>query len=238
MYNYMTEQSLIVLKTMYGALRCAAWSHDGRLLAAGGEDDCIYVWRFDPCHPTSLSLVTRCVGHRSWISRIAFAMPAMPGSPPTPTAPAPAPPSILALKSDDCCCCQLCDSLSLDYRLTSVGQDGMLIVWRVHASTMTPTRSKSDPYSLSFNVTSSSNTRCARAEARSINWANITSSDSAIVASVISPTPCSDLLLLPGHLVLVQSWGGRVAFLTKRPASLIRIWKDVFRRGGGDGGGM
>jgi len=54
-------------RSYYGALLCAAWSHDGKYLATGGEDDLISIW----C-PSEASIVARLEGHSSWISSVAW----------------------------------------------------------------------------------------------------------------------------------------------------------------------
>ena len=56
-----------LLQSYYGGLLCCAWSPDGRLIAAGGEDDLVSLY----------SLEARCcvawgAGHHSWVAGVAF----------------------------------------------------------------------------------------------------------------------------------------------------------------------
>lgn len=54
-------------KSYYGGLQCCAWSADGCLIAAGGEDDLIAIWSL-----ADRDFVAHLQGHSSWISAIAF----------------------------------------------------------------------------------------------------------------------------------------------------------------------
>jgi len=54
-------------KGYYGGLMCCAWSADGVLVAAGGEDDLITVFNVE-----KQCIVTVCEGHSSWVTSIAF----------------------------------------------------------------------------------------------------------------------------------------------------------------------
>ena len=55
------------LHAYFGAVLTCAWSHDKRYLISGGQDDLIAVWDV-----TRRSLVSRGVGHSSWITSAAF----------------------------------------------------------------------------------------------------------------------------------------------------------------------
>lgn len=54
-------------KGYYGGLLCCAWSSDGVLVAAGGEDDLITVFNVE-----KQCIVAVCEGHSSWVTSIAF----------------------------------------------------------------------------------------------------------------------------------------------------------------------
>ena len=58
---------LVGFKSYFGGLLCCAWSPDGRLIAAGGEDDVVAVWNFE-----ARGVVAHLEGHSSWVSAIAF----------------------------------------------------------------------------------------------------------------------------------------------------------------------
>ena len=51
----------------YGGINCVCWSPDGRYIVTGGQDDTVSIWSFE-----ERVLVARCLGHRSWISGLAF----------------------------------------------------------------------------------------------------------------------------------------------------------------------
>lgn len=51
----------------YGGITCVCWSPDGRFLVTGGQDDLLSIWSFD-----ERRLVSRCIGHRSWVTSVAF----------------------------------------------------------------------------------------------------------------------------------------------------------------------
>eukprot|EP01129_Flabellula_baltica_P009760 TRINITY_DN4045_c0_g1_i2.p1 TRINITY_DN4045_c0_g1~~TRINITY_DN4045_c0_g1_i2.p1 ORF type:complete len:380 (-),score=53.62 TRINITY_DN4045_c0_g1_i2:158-1297(-) len=53
--------------SQFGSILCISWSHDSKLLLAGGQDDSIVVidtehWR----------IIARCIGHKSWVNGISF----------------------------------------------------------------------------------------------------------------------------------------------------------------------
>ena len=51
----------------YGGINCVCWSPDGKYIVTGGQDDMVSIWSFE-----ERVLVARCLGHRSWISALAF----------------------------------------------------------------------------------------------------------------------------------------------------------------------
>lgn len=62
----------------YGGLLCVAWSPDGRCVAAGGEDDLIFLWSAEDNR-----LVAHLEGHLSYITAVAFDSQSPVCSPPT-----------------------------------------------------------------------------------------------------------------------------------------------------------
>ncbi|EDO40241.1 predicted protein [Nematostella vectensis] len=56
-----------VMKSYFGGLTCVCWSPDGKYVVTGGEDDLITVWSFH-----ELRVIARGQGHQSWISVVAF----------------------------------------------------------------------------------------------------------------------------------------------------------------------
>ncbi|KAJ8908341.1 hypothetical protein NDN08_005051 [Rhodosorus marinus] len=65
--DFAKEHLLLCLKSYYGAILCVAWSHDGKYIATGGEDDLVTVW----C-PGEASIIARLEGHSSWVSSVAW----------------------------------------------------------------------------------------------------------------------------------------------------------------------
>ena len=55
------------LQSYYGGLLCVAWSHDGRYIATGGEDDLISIYGV-----LERSVVMWGQGHTSWVAAVAF----------------------------------------------------------------------------------------------------------------------------------------------------------------------
>lgn len=58
---------LASFRSYYGGFLCVSWSHDGKFLATGGEDDLVSIWSFH-----ERSLLARGQGHRSWVSCVRF----------------------------------------------------------------------------------------------------------------------------------------------------------------------
>jgi len=56
------------MKSYFGGLLCVCWSHDGRYVATGGEDDLITVFAFGD----GMRVACRGRGHSSWINAVAF----------------------------------------------------------------------------------------------------------------------------------------------------------------------
>ena len=54
-------------QSYYGSLLCCCWTHDGRYVAAGGEDDLVSVYGM-----AERALVSWGSGHLSWVSRVSF----------------------------------------------------------------------------------------------------------------------------------------------------------------------
>jgi WD40 repeat protein len=61
------EVMVVAFRSYFGALLCAAWSPDGKYVAAGGEDDLVSIW----C-PAEERIIARCEGHTSWVSAVAW----------------------------------------------------------------------------------------------------------------------------------------------------------------------
>lgn len=66
-FHYDSMDLLGTARSYFGGLLCVAWSGDGRLLAAGGEDDLVTIWSLE-----QRRVVARAQGHRSWVSSVAF----------------------------------------------------------------------------------------------------------------------------------------------------------------------
>lgn len=66
-FQYDSMELLGMARSYFGGLLCVAWSGDGRLLAAGGEDDLVTVWSLE-----QRRVVARAQGHHSWVSAVAF----------------------------------------------------------------------------------------------------------------------------------------------------------------------
>lgn len=64
----LTIQLKCSMKSYFGGLLCVSWSHDGRYLATGGEDDLITVFAFS----SGMRVACRGRGHSSWINAVAF----------------------------------------------------------------------------------------------------------------------------------------------------------------------
>lgn len=59
--------SIITYNNYFGGLWSVTFSENGRLIAAGGEDDCVSVWDLH-----TQKLICRGSGHNSWVSSIAI----------------------------------------------------------------------------------------------------------------------------------------------------------------------
>lgn len=66
-FDWETRTMKIGFRSYYGAVLAVDWSPDDRLIAMGGESDCIEVWNFK-----TLQFVARGFGHRSWVTSIKF----------------------------------------------------------------------------------------------------------------------------------------------------------------------
>lgn len=61
------------MKSYFGGLLCVCWSHDGRYVATGGEDDLITVFEFSPAvGGDRMRVACRGRGHSSWVNAVAF----------------------------------------------------------------------------------------------------------------------------------------------------------------------
>ncbi|KAF8637423.1 hypothetical protein AX17_002918 [Amanita inopinata Kibby_2008] len=63
----MTEQLVDCYASYFGALKCVAWSPDGRFILTGGQDDLLTIFS-----PWEQRVVARCQGHSSFVSSVAF----------------------------------------------------------------------------------------------------------------------------------------------------------------------
>lgn len=66
-FQYDSMELLGVARSYFGGLLCVAWSGDGRLVAAGGEDDLVTIYSLE-----QKRVVARAQGHHSWVSAVAF----------------------------------------------------------------------------------------------------------------------------------------------------------------------
>lgn len=66
-FQYDSMELLGTARSYFGGLLCVAWSGDGRLVAAGGEDDLVTVYSNE-----QKRVIARAQGHRSWVACISF----------------------------------------------------------------------------------------------------------------------------------------------------------------------
>lgn len=66
-FQYDSMELLGVARSYFGGLLCVSWSGDGRLIAAGGEDDLVTIYSLE-----QKRVVARAQGHHSWVSAVAF----------------------------------------------------------------------------------------------------------------------------------------------------------------------
>ncbi|KAG6820648.1 hypothetical protein H0H93_013847 [Arthromyces matolae] len=63
----LAEQLVDCYASYFGSLTCVAWSHDGRFILTGGQDDLVTIFS-----PWEQRVVARCQGHSSFVSALAF----------------------------------------------------------------------------------------------------------------------------------------------------------------------
>ncbi|KAG5638975.1 hypothetical protein H0H81_008195 [Sphagnurus paluster] len=63
----LAEQLIDCYASYFGSLTCIAWSHDGRFILTGGQDDLLTIFS-----PWEQRVVARCQGHSSFVSALAF----------------------------------------------------------------------------------------------------------------------------------------------------------------------
>lgn len=56
-----------VYSSYYGGMACVCWSPDGKYIVTGSQDDLVSIWSFE-----DRMLVARGLGHRSWVTSVAF----------------------------------------------------------------------------------------------------------------------------------------------------------------------
>lgn len=61
------EELIDLQPSYYGGFTCVSWSPDGLYLLTGGEDDTVSLWDI-----SERALIARCIGHKSWVSGLAF----------------------------------------------------------------------------------------------------------------------------------------------------------------------
>lgn len=66
-FDYQKKQLLCIFKSYYGGIKSIDWSHDSKIIIAGGEDDIISIWSFK-----LRQLIARGYGHSSFIKKVKF----------------------------------------------------------------------------------------------------------------------------------------------------------------------
>lgn len=66
-FDYHEKQLLCIFRSYYGGIKSIDWSHDSKIIIAGGEDDIISIWSFK-----LRQLIARGYGHTSFISKVKF----------------------------------------------------------------------------------------------------------------------------------------------------------------------
>ncbi|KAI6657580.1 WD repeat-containing protein 20 isoform X1 [Oopsacas minuta] len=135
-------------RSNFGGVLCVCWSPDEKYLATGTEDDLVTIWS-----STTLLPLTRCFGHRSWVSCVMFDpfyIPTNPGNDPSDNFLLSAgrernpSPDDRPSKTPLCRLQSLARVSSLypeiapTYRLGSVGQDGKFFLWEFSDDDLKP----------------------------------------------------------------------------------------------------
>lgn len=66
-YDLKSGTLITGFQSYYGGLLCCAWSHNGKLIAAGGEDDLVAIF-----HVEDRCIISVCEGHQSWVTSLDF----------------------------------------------------------------------------------------------------------------------------------------------------------------------
>lgn len=66
-FNFQFQEVVGAMKSYFGGLRCVCWSPDSKYIVTGGEDDLVTVWSL-----AEKRVICRYVGHKSWVSVVAF----------------------------------------------------------------------------------------------------------------------------------------------------------------------
>lgn len=60
------EHQTFAMSSFFGSLTCVSWSHDGKYIITGGQDDLVSIWSYE-----ELDIVARAEGHKSWVTSVA-----------------------------------------------------------------------------------------------------------------------------------------------------------------------